>query len=142
MVAAKQLADWQSSNLNQRLLHYMLESSSFDIHEHIKLLNREYETRLKLMLELLKRPAWKGSSFDAPIGGMFVWVKLPEGLDSIALLKCSLDKGVSFLPGTLCYAENEGKDSIRLNFTHPGRDELLLGMNLISEAITEFTARS
>jgi len=31
---------------------------------------------------------------------------------------------------------------IRLNFSHPGRDELLLGMNLMSEAVKEFTARS
>ncbi|MEC0238690.1 PLP-dependent aminotransferase family protein [Paenibacillus dokdonensis] len=142
MVMAKQLADWQSSHFNQCLLHYLLESSTFDIHEHVQMLNREYETRLKLMTELLKRPAWKGARFEVPKGGMFIWVKLPEALDSVALLKCSLDKGAAFLPGTLCYAKGEGSGYIRLNFTHPGRDELLLGMNLIGEAISEFTARS
>ncbi|MRN53142.1 PLP-dependent aminotransferase family protein [Paenibacillus monticola] len=141
MTAAKQMADWQSSTLNQRLLHHLLDASAFDLREHIALLNREYNTRLKLMAELLKRPAWKNSSYDMPDGGMFLWVSLPVGLDALALLKCALGKGVAFLPGPLCSVDG-GANYIRLNFSHPGRDELLLGMNLMSEAVTEFTARS
>ncbi|MFC3749213.1 PLP-dependent aminotransferase family protein [Paenibacillus sp. GCM10012306] len=141
MAAAKQMADWQSSSLNQRLLHHLLDVSAFDLREHIKLLNREYHTRFKLMIELLKRPAWKQSSYNLPVGGMFLWVSLPEGLDVHALLRCALGKGVAFLPGPLCSVDGGGQ-YIRLNFTHPGRDELLLGMNLMSEAVTEFTARS
>lgn len=141
MAAAKQMADWQSSSLNQRLLHHLLSVSAFDLREHIALLNREYNTRLKLMVELLKRPAWKSSVYDMPAGGMFLWVSLPEGLDAMALLRASLSKGVAFLPGPLCSVSG-GSDRIRLNFSHPGRDELLLGMNLMSEAVTEFTARS
>ncbi|WP_340022305.1 PLP-dependent aminotransferase family protein [Paenibacillus sp. FSL K6-1096] len=141
MAAAKQMADWQSSSLNQRLLHHLLSVSAFDLREHIALLNREYHTRLKLMAELLKRPAWKSSVYDMPAGGMFLWVSLPEGLDAMALLRASLVKGVAFLPGPLCSVSG-GSGRIRLNFSHPGRDELLLGMNLMSEAVTEFTARS
>lgn len=96
MSAAKQMADWQSSALNQRLLHHLLDVSAFDLREHIAQLNREYNTRLKLMVELLKRPAWKGSSYDLPSGGMFLWVAPPEGMDVMALLKCALGKGVAF----------------------------------------------
>jgi 2-aminoadipate transaminase len=141
MSAAKGMADWQSSSLNQQLLHHLLDVSAFDLREHIALLNREYNTRLKLMAELLKRPAWKDSSYELPSGGMFLWVSLPPGLNANVLLKCALGKGVAFLPGPLCCVEG-GEDHIRLNFSHPGRDELLLGMNLMSEAVTEFTARS
>ena len=144
MAQAKQLADWQSSTLNQRMLHYLLDSTSFNLQEHIKVLNREYEVRLQLMLELLRRPRWRGVSYNVPEGGMFLWIKLPEGLDCRALLKAARKKGVIFLPGTLCYVyqNSGGVDHIRLNFTHPGRDELLLGMNLINEAIQEFQARN
>jgi 2-aminoadipate transaminase len=141
MAAAKQMADWQSSALNQRLLHHLLDVTAFDLREHIAQLNREYNTRLKLMVELLKRSAWKGSSYDLPSGGMFLWVSPPEGMDVMALLKCALGKGVAFLPGPLCSVDGSG-NHIRLNFSHPGRDELLLGMNLMSEAVKEFTARS
>lgn len=142
MTAAKQMADWQSSTLNQRLLHHLLDVSAFDLREHIKLLNREYHTRFKLMTELLKRPAWRHSTYNAPDGGMFLWVSLPDGMDVQALLRCALGKGVAFLPGPLCSVDDSGSRYMRLNFTHPGRDELLLGMNLMSEAVTEFTARS
>ncbi|MDT3425086.1 2-aminoadipate transaminase [Paenibacillus forsythiae] len=142
MAAAKGMADWQSSSLNQRLLYHLLHASAFDLREHIAMLNREYNTRLKLMVELLKRPAWKDCSYNLPSGGMFLWVSLPDGLDALVLLKNALRKGVAYLPGPLCTADGSGSGYIRLNFSHPGRDELLLGMNLMSEAISEFTARS
>ncbi|MDO7907352.1 PLP-dependent aminotransferase family protein [Paenibacillus sp. JX-17] len=142
MSSLKQMADMQSSTLNQRLLYQLLVESGFDFHNHLALLNREYETRLKLMLELLKRPAWQDASYIMPQGGMYLWVELPGALDSLALLKAALPKGVAFLPGPLCTAGAGGEHFIRLNFSHPGRDELLMGMNLIGESIGEFTARS
>ncbi|MGG1878062.1 MULTISPECIES: PLP-dependent aminotransferase family protein [Paenibacillus] len=142
MTAVKQMADWQSSLLNQRILQHMLDSKHFDLEEHIRMLNREYRTRLKLMIELLKRKQWKHARYAVPEGGMFLWVELPPGLNGDALLRAALLKGVAFLPGSMCSPSEKADGCIRLNFTHPGRDELLLGMNLISEAVTEFTARS
>ncbi|NMO96012.1 PLP-dependent aminotransferase family protein [Paenibacillus lemnae] len=142
MTAVKLMADWQSSMLNQRMLHHLLESRHFNLEDHIVMLNREYDTRLKLMDQLLKRSAWQQASYSLPEGGMFLWVKLPGGLSGDTLLKVSVRKGVSFLPGSMCSPGEDQDDYIRLNFTHPGRDELLLGMNLISEAVREFTARS
>jgi 2-aminoadipate transaminase len=73
---------------------------------------------------------------------MYVWVQLPDGLDSALLLKAALPKGVAFMPGALCAVGSEGASHIRLNFSHPGREQLLMGMNLIGETISEFTARS
>lgn len=142
MASVKRIADGQSSPMNQRLLYQLLAQSPFKWSDHLSMLNREYKIRLKLMLELLKRPGWKGVQYTIPKGGMYLWVQLPEGLDSGALLKVALSKGVSFLPGSLCSTGVPDQRHIRLNFSHPGRDELLLGMNLISEAISEFTARN
>lgn len=142
MSAAKQTADWQSSSMNQAILLRLLQSPRFNWDNHITMLNREYEIRLKLMLELLKRPNWHGTQVDVPSGGMFLWAALPDQLDGEELLTRAMTKGVSFLPGARCYASDEGKSTIRLNFTHPGRDELLLGMNLISECIAEMRTQS
>lgn len=141
MSALKQLADMQSSSMNQRLLHHLLTDHRFRWHDHLELLNREYRVRLKLMLELLKRPFWKEVTYHVPEGGMYMWVRLPEGLESAALLKAVMPKGVAFMPGALCTTGNSGNSYIRLNFSHPGREELLMGMNLIGETITEFTVR-
>ncbi|MEW4368848.1 PLP-dependent aminotransferase family protein [Paenibacillus kandeliae] len=139
--AAKQTADWQSSTMNQAILLRLLQSQRFDWDSHITMLNREYEIRLKLMLELLKRPNWRGTEVEMPVGGMFLWARLPDGLDGEELLSRALARGVSFLPGQRCYADGQGSSNIRLNFSHPGREELLLGMNLISEEIAELRSR-
>ncbi|MCM3783272.1 PLP-dependent aminotransferase family protein [Neobacillus mesonae] len=142
MSSLKQMADWQSSPINQQILHHLLERSSFKWNDHLALLNREYEVRLKLMLELLKRPGFKNVRYHAPAGGMYLWIELPPGLKSEALLRALLRKGAAFLPGSRCSPGKQTENYIRLNFSRPGREELLLGMNLISETITEFTARS
>ena len=105
------------------------------------LLNREYEVRLKLVLELLKRPGFKEVKYHPPSGGMYLWIQLPQGLRSEALLRASMRLGVAFLPGSRCSPGRQADEYIRINFSRPGREELLLGMNLISEAIQEFTAR-
>ncbi|MNN94535.1 hypothetical protein D3C81_2131800 [compost metagenome] len=60
-------------------------------------------------------------------------------------------KGVTFLPGSFCYPTSTGIDvyrdeiineSIRLNFAAQSEERLRRGMNLIGEALSEFTARS
>ncbi|WIV20502.1 PLP-dependent aminotransferase family protein [Paenibacillus polygoni] len=141
MSTLKQMADWQSSSLNQQILYFLLHESSFRWKEHLALLNREYEVRLKLVLELLKRPGFKEVKYHPPSGGMYLWIQLPHGLHSEALLRASMRLGVAFLPGSRCSPGRQADEYIRINFSRPGREELLLGMNLISEAIQEFTAR-
>lgn len=141
MSTLKQMADWQSSSMNQQILYFLLQESSFRWKEHLALLNREYEVRLKLILELLKRPGFKEVKYHPPSGGMYLWLQLPQGLQSEALLRASVRLGVAFLPGSRCSPGKQADEYIRINFSRPGREELLLGMNLISEAIQEFTAR-
>ncbi|WP_211746765.1 PLP-dependent aminotransferase family protein [Paenibacillus sp. Marseille-Q4541] len=141
MSSLKQMADWQSSPMNQQILYHLLHESSFRWKDHLALLNREYEVRLKLMLELLKRPGFKEVKYHPPSGGMYLWIQLPNGLSSEALLRASIRRGVAFLPGSRCSPGKQTDEYIRINFSRPGREELLLGMNLISEAIQEFTAR-
>lgn len=141
MSALKQMADWQSSSMNQQILYSLLHESSFRWREHLALLNKEYEVRLQLMLELLKRPGFKEVKYHPPSGGMYLWIQLPDGIRSEALLRASMRLGVAFLPGSRCSPGKQTDEYIRLNFSRPGREELLLGMNLISEAIQDFTAR-
>ncbi|MEC0092975.1 aminotransferase-like domain-containing protein [Paenibacillus macquariensis] len=143
MSAGMPMADCQSNALNQRLLYQLLVSTTFDWRNHIALVRHEYNIRLELMKNMLKKPVWRDARYELPSGGMFIWIKLPEGLRSEALLKCSIRKGVDFCPGGLCCVDKgEGSDRIRLNFTQPRRDELIQGMHLIGEAVSEFTARS
>ena len=50
-------------------------------------------------------------------GGFFVWVELPEGAGSRALLPLALQAGVSFLPGTQFHLDSGGQSALRLAFS-------------------------
>lgn len=137
---AKQAADLQSSTMDQQILSQLL--SGFDLDAHIALISKEYGNRMNEMDALLKREALPGLSWVTPQGGMFLWVELPEGLDAEALLKCAVQKGVAFVPGSSFYADRPMRNTARLNYTHNKGERTVQGVARLIEAIGEFTVRS
>ncbi len=51
-----------------------------------------------------------------PVGGMFFWIRLPEGFDAMALLPKAVDAGIAFVPGAAFYAQNPDTRTMRLSF--------------------------
>ena len=59
-----------------------------------------------------------GVSWSRPEGGMFVWLKLPEGSDATALLARSVKEArVAFVPGNAFHADGSGRNTMRMSFT-------------------------
>jgi len=110
--------------------------------EHIKVISKSYGQRMIEMDTLLKQQARKDVSWVKPKGGMFLWIELPEGLDAEALLRCAVQKGVAFVPGSSFYAANPMRNTARLNYTYNTGDRTELGVARLFEAIEEFTVRS
>ncbi|MFD0590806.1 PLP-dependent aminotransferase family protein [Paenibacillus sp. GCM10027627] len=140
MAKAKQAADLHSSTMDQQILSRLLEQ--FDLDAHIALISKEYGERMLEMDGLLRRQAVPGLSWIKPKGGMFLWVDLPEGLDAEALLRCSVQKGVAFVPGISFYAADPERNTARLNYTHNKGARTEQGVARLMEAISEFTVRS
>lgn len=113
---AKQAADLHSSAIDQRALYELLQH--FDIDSHIRLISREYHSRMKLLAGELSGERWNGTSFREPRGGMFLWLELPSGIDTTKLLPFAVEQGVAFVPGEVFYAAEPLKNAMRLNFTH------------------------
>lgn len=126
----------------QRLLHTLLELPSLSWREHALKVKNEYAARRRLTLGLMSEPAWEGTGVSDPGGGLFLWVRLPEGLCPEALLRATLLQGVAFVPGGRCYAGEPDCNAIRLTFAAHGEAQLRQGMAVIGEAITAFTARA
>lgn len=138
LAKAKQAADLHSSTMDQQILSQLL--NRFDLDAHIGLISKEYGQRMLEMESLLKRvPDLK---WVTPQGGMFLWVEMPEGLDAEALLRCSVQKGVAFVPGSSFYANNPMRNTARLNYTHNKGARTEQGISRFIEAIGEFTVRS
>lgn len=141
MVAkAKQAADLHSSTMDQQVLSQLLHK--FDLDAHIALISEEYGARMLEMQGLLKKAALPDLKWVTPKGGMFLWVELPDGLDAEALLRCAVQKGVAFVPGSSFYADNAMRNTMRLNYTHNKGARTEQGVARLVEAIGEFTVRS
>lgn len=141
MVAkAKQAADLHSSTMDQQILSQLL--SGFKLDDHIRLISKSYGERMLEMHKLLKQQALQDVTWVKPKGGMFLWLELPDGLDAEALLRCAVQKGVAFVPGSSFYAENPQRNTARLNYTYNTGARTEQGVARFVEALGEFTARS
>ena len=60
-----------------------------------------------------------GSKVSRPLGGYFLWVELPVGIDAMALYRLSLEQGVSIAPGPIFSASGDYSNCVRLNYGLP-----------------------
>lgn len=87
------------------------------IEAHLEQLRRAYQQRRNSLLEALARNLPSGSTWMPPLGGYFIWLRLPEGLNSSELLPQAEAAGVAYLPGTRFFTGDEGHNYLRLSFS-------------------------
>ncbi|MGV8885824.1 MAG: PLP-dependent aminotransferase family protein [Microbacteriaceae bacterium] len=74
-------------------------------------------------------------SWTVPNGGFYVWLTLPERLDSKAMLPRAVTELVAYTPGTAFYADGSGRDKIRLSFCYPTPDFIREGVRRLTKVI-------
>ncbi|MDS0294552.1 PLP-dependent aminotransferase family protein [Halogeometricum luteum] len=97
----------------------------------------EYERRRDRMLDALDAHMPPEATWTDPDGGFFVWVTLPEGLDSAALLPEAAEEGVLYLPGEHFYpdgGDERGERGLRLSFSYAAPDEIDRGIEGLARA--------
>ncbi|MBD2845767.1 PLP-dependent aminotransferase family protein [Paenibacillus sp. IB182496] len=139
MAKAKQAADLHSSMLDQQTLDQLLQV--FPLDDHIRHVSSAYASRMQAMQKELESRGRGDLSWQEPLGGMFLWLELPEALDAQTLLRAAVLKGVAFVPGTSFFAEKPKRNTARLNFTHTGGERMRQGIARLFEAMDEFLAR-
>ncbi len=115
LVILKQASDLQTSCTNQ-MLAYELFSSILD--EHVLKLRDVYGERRTAMVGALRKYLPNSASFTEPAGGMFIWLRLPDGLSAHKLLEKALaDEKIAFVPGAAFHAAGGGENTLRLSFS-------------------------
>jgi 2-aminoadipate transaminase len=71
------------------------------------------------------------------VGGMFLWVRLPQGMSAIDLLPKAVDKGVAFVPGAAFYAGPADPRCLRLSFVTASVEQIKIGIAALATAIRE-----
>lgn len=94
-----------------------------------------YRGRRDAMLDSLAEEMPAGTSWTHPAGGFFVWVTLPEGLDSQAMLPRGIDARVAFVPGNAFYADGQGARNVRLSFCFPTAERIRDGVQRFAEVV-------
>jgi 2-aminoadipate transaminase len=109
---------------------------------HVDELRRIYGQRRTLMLAALEKYMPEGATWSVPTGGFFVWLTLPEGVDSGPMLVQAREMGIEYLPGTACFFDHTGANHIRLSFSF-ARDEVIdEGIRRLGELIRSELAES
>jgi 2-aminoadipate transaminase len=127
---AKEKGDIHTSTFAQAVL-YETARDGF-IEQHVEALKKPYQERRDLMLSLMEQNFPEGVTWTRPEGGLFVWVRLPEGYDSTELLKQAIEQGVAFVPGVPFYADGSGRNTFRMNFSNASLDGIREGMARLS----------
>jgi 2-aminoadipate transaminase len=133
LVQAKQGADLHTATFNQ-MLAYELARSGF-LERHRETIVREYRARRDAMLAALADSFPEGVTWTHPAGGMFLWVRLPEGLDAEDLLRDAIAQQVAFVPGAPFHPGGGGRNTLRLNFSNSSPETIRVGIARLGEAL-------
>lgn len=133
LVYAKQGTDLHTSTLVQ-MIAYETSKGGF-VEKHIELIKDIYGERRKVMLDAMDEHFPEGTTWTKPDGGLFLWVTLPEQINSEDLLKIAVEKKVAFVPGAPFYPKGGGHNTLRLNFSFSNPDEIREGIKRLGEAI-------
>ena len=117
LVLAKQGTDLHSSNFDQMLAFEILKDGFMD--EHILTIRKVYRERRNVMLDALTRYFPTECSWTRPEGGLFLWARVPEWIDTGELLHDAVTAKVAYVPGYAFYADStRGRNAMRLNFSN------------------------
>ena len=137
---AKQAADLHTPTFTQRVAYETIKDGLLDT--HIPTIRALYSKQCNVMLDALSRHMPAGVKWNKPEGGMFIWVELPEGLDSMAILEQAVARNVAYVPGAPFYASNPRLNTLRLAFVTVPAERIEQGVTILGDLLREAIAKA
>jgi 2-aminoadipate transaminase len=134
----KQAADLCTSTLSQLMVRAYFDEGIWQ--DYVESLTEIYRGRRDAILDALAEFFPPQAEWTRPAGGLFIWVTLPEFIDTTDLLARALRENVAFVPGEAAYLDGRGRSSMRLNFSAPDADTIREGVRRIGEVVAEQVA--
>lgn len=135
---AKQASDLHTPTFTQRIAYETVKDGLLE--RHIPTIRELYGKQCAYMLDALKRHMPEGVTWNVPEGGMFIWVELPEGLNSMTILEEAVRRNVAYVPGAPFYANNPRMNTLRLAFVTVPQDRIEQGVTILGELFREAIA--
>ena len=136
LLQAKQAADLHSPSFNQRMVSQVMQGGFLD--RHVPTIRALYKHQRDVMLAALAREM-QGLDFtwNVPVGGMFLWARLPEGLNAVNFLEKAVDRNVAYVPGVPFFADGGDPRSLRLSFVTATEAQINTGIAALAAAIRD-----
>jgi 2-aminoadipate transaminase len=125
---------------NQRLVAEVLQGDF--LAGHVPTIRALYQQQCQAMLSALAQEMnGLGVRWNRPLGGMFLWLQLPKGMDAAALLPHAVARGVAFVPGAAFFAAKPVQENLRLSFTTADESQIRAGIAVLAQVIQDHLPR-
>ncbi|GGL98005.1 aminotransferase-like domain-containing protein [Deinococcus aerophilus] len=134
LVQAKQGADLHTPTLNQMIVTELLDDV---LPRQIETVRQAYGERAGIMLRHISEQFPQDVEYTSPQGGMFLWVTLPQHMDSTVMLQRALTRNVAYVPGSPFFALGGGHHTLRLSYSSATPPQIERGITALGETIRE-----
>ncbi len=94
-----------------------------------------YKSKRDLLLSLLEKYMPQGISWTHPEGGLFLFLTMPEGFDSVKFYDKALSAGVAYVAGSFFHPDGSGLNTMRMNFSFMSPEKITAGVKLLAELL-------
>jgi 2-aminoadipate transaminase len=140
LVRVKQPTDLCTSKLTQMIAARYMERYGLD--RHLEEIRPIYRVKKEAMIRALEKymPDEEGLRWTNPDGGLFIWMWLPEGMDSEELLGSAIEHKVAYVPGASSFVDGGGKNTLRLAYSLCTPEQIDEGIRRLADLVTEAIA--
>jgi len=136
---AAQASDLCSGTLDQYIVLELIRRGDLD--QVLERIRHLYKERAQALQTALERSMPEGVEWNRPRGGFFLWVRLPDSLDTEKMLEDAVARGVAYVPGKHFCVDGSGVNEMRLCYSKESPDRLAAGAALLAETIKDWLAR-
>ncbi len=135
LVMAKQTADLCTSSFVQQIIARYMEKGLLE--KNLKRTIDLYRTRRTHMIACFKKYMPEGVKWTEPQGGLFLFMTVPEYLDTDIILCKAIEKNVAFVAGSTFFCNESGHNTMRINFSYSDNNDIEVGVQRLSAVIRE-----
>lgn len=133
LVQAKQATDLHTSTFIQMIANDIMQRGILKAHS--KVIRTAYGERRNVMIATMEEHFPAGVTWTKPVGGLFLWVRTPEHVNTMDLLETAVADKVAYVPGSVFYPDGSGLNTMRLNFSNATPDKIREGIKRLGRVL-------
>lgn len=136
LVYLKMRDDLQVNNMAQRQVYHYMKDCDFD--GHLNTVIEVYRRRRDLMIKCIQESFPDGTRIVVPKGGLFIWLELPEGVNTLEMFDYVFQKNIAFVPGGFFSPDGSCWNTMRLNFSTSSEEKIAQCIPILGQMVCQY----